>query len=63
MDLDLPDNTLVVMVKRMNNYFVPKGHTKLHAGDILLVISDNEKEMKQACEKLGVTDYSVKQNF
>ena len=63
MDLDLPDNTLVVMVKRMNNYFVPKGHTKLHAGDILLVISDNEKEMKQACDKLGVTDYSVKQNF
>lgn len=62
MDLALPDNTLVVMVKRNGHYFVPKGHTHLLAGDTLLVISDTEKELQETCGKLGITDYDIKQN-
>lgn len=37
MNLSLPDNTLVVMVKRGEQYLFPKGHTHLQSGDRLLV--------------------------
>ncbi len=53
-DLVLPDNTLVVMVKRGDNYFVPKGATKLDVGDKLLVISDNDEELQQEYRSLGI---------
>ena len=48
MNLSLPDNTLVVMVKRREQYFVPKGHTHLQSGDRLLVISDNDEELRKS---------------
>ncbi len=53
-DLILPDNTLVVMVKRGDNYFVPKGSTKLDVGDKLLVISDNDEELQKEYNSLGL---------
>lgn len=53
-DLILPDNTLVVMVKRGENYFVPKGATKLDLGDKLLVISDNDEQLQKEYDSLGV---------
>lgn len=53
-DLILPDNTLVVMVKRGDNYFVPKGATKLDVGDKLLVISDNDEELQKEYKSLGI---------
>lgn len=53
-DLILPDNTLVVMIKRGDNYFVPKGATKLDVGDKLLVISDNDEELHREYNSLGV---------
>lgn len=62
MDMTLPDNTLAVMVKRGNNFFVPKGNTVLKLGDKLLVISDNEEELKKAYAALGIKDYSIEKN-
>lgn len=62
MNLTLPDNTLAVMVKRNNKYFVPKGHTTINPGDKLLVISDNEEELKKAYESLGIERYSMEKN-
>lgn len=62
MDLTLPDNTLVVMIKRGHHYFVPRGTTKLQADDKLLVISDNDEELRKTYEKLGVTDYLMQKN-
>ncbi len=62
MDLTLPDNTLVVMVKRAEHFFVPKGHTKLNIGDKLLVISDNDEELRHAYESLGIKNYSMEKN-
>ncbi len=53
-DMILPDNTLVMMVRRGDNYFVPKGGTKLLAGDKLLVISDNDDELRKTYSSLGV---------
>ena len=45
MDLPLPDNTLVVMVKREDKYFVPTGKTALVEKDKLLIITDNHDDL------------------
>ncbi len=53
-DIPLPANTLVVMVKRHEDYFVPTGGTELKLGDKLLVLTDNDVELKQELEQLGI---------
>ena len=62
MDLTLPDNTLVVMIKRDSFYFVPKGTTKLKEGDKLLVITDNDDELRHTYDSLGIKDYYIQKN-
>lgn len=62
MDLVLPDNTLVVLVKKNDSYRVPKGKTRLHAGDKLLVITDDDEALRKTYESLGITDYSIHKN-
>lgn len=57
MDIPLPDKTLVVMVKRGDSYFIPRGNTKIQTGDRMLIISDDEKALKQTYEDLGVDSY------
>jgi cell volume regulation protein A len=55
MDMALPDKTLAVMVKRgSNNYFIPKGHTELQIGDKLLVITDDEKTLRETYKAMGL---------
>ncbi len=62
MELELPDHTLAVMVKREGRYFIPKGNTELHEKDRLLVISDNHEALLNAYDSLGVKDYTMKKN-
>lgn len=62
MDIALPENTLVVLIKRGGTYQVPTGSTKLQAGDKLLVISDNEEALLATYEKLGVRHYYIEKN-
>ena len=62
MNLSLPDNTLVVMVKSGEQYFVPKGHTHLQSRDRLLVISDNDEELRKSYESLGISRYTMRKN-
>ena len=63
MHIPLPDHTLVMMVKRDGRYFVPKGQTHLKEGDKLLVISDNEVELRKVYEELGLgNDYYIESN-
>lgn len=62
MDLTLPDNTLVVMVKRDNHFFIPRGRTKLAIGDKLLFITDNDEELRNTYKNLGIEDYIVQKN-
>jgi cell volume regulation protein A len=47
MDITIPDNTLVAMVKRNYNYFIPRGNTHLMVGDKILIITDNEEALKE----------------
>ncbi len=56
-DIVLPDNTLVVMIFRRGEYFVPRGNTSLEAGDKLLVVSDrDENELRQVYDTLGIKE-------
>ncbi len=41
-DMNLPKGTLVMIVKRDDEYLIPNGTLKLHLGDKLLLISDQE---------------------
>ena len=54
--VSLPDNTLVVMVCRDGDYFVPKGNAKLQMGDKLLILSDRNDELQAHYKEYGVED-------
>ena len=53
-NISLPGHTLVVMVYRGGQYFVPKGDTELKKGDKLLVVSDNNDELISKVEEMGI---------
>jgi len=53
-EISLPAGTLVVMVKRGEEYFVPTGGTQLELGDKLLVLTDNDTQLKTDLQKLGI---------
>ncbi|MDD4159196.1 MAG: potassium/proton antiporter [Proteiniphilum sp.] len=61
-EMPLPDKTLVVMVKRGEQYFVPTGQTALYAGDKLLVISDDEEALRETYTNMGIYDFSYQKN-
>jgi cell volume regulation protein A len=42
MDMNIPDNTLVIMIKRNNEYIVPNGQVELAVGDVLLFMSKED---------------------
>ena len=52
----LPDNTLVVMVCRDGDYFVPRGTTSLQLDDKLLILSDRNDELQVHYKEYGVED-------
>ncbi len=54
MDISLPDQTLLVMVKRNKSYFIPRGNTNLEVGDSLLIITDNEEALRETYRQLGI---------
>lgn len=43
-DMNLPQGTLVMIVKRGSEFLIPNGTLKLHRGDKLLLISEKSKE-------------------
>ena len=45
-DMDIPRGTLVMLVKRGNDFIIPNGQVELQVGDKLLYISENRKEDK-----------------
>lgn len=53
-DITLPDKALVVMIKRGENYFVPRGNTHLEPRDSILIITDTEDTIKETYRQLGV---------
>ncbi len=45
MDMNIPKGTLVMLVKRGEEFLIPNGTMRLHTGDKLLFISENKKEV------------------
>jgi cell volume regulation protein A len=43
-EIDIPPRTLIIMVRRGEDFFVPTGASELQKGDQLLVISDKDAE-------------------
>jgi cell volume regulation protein A len=54
MDIKLPDNSLAVMVKREEKYFVPTGKTELNTKDKLLIMTDDYDSLQEVYKKLKV---------
>lgn len=44
MDMNIPKGTLVMLVKRGNEFIIPNGQVELKVGDKLLLISDNNEK-------------------
>ena len=55
-DISLPENTLVMMVCRDGDYFVPQGKTELLLGDKLLVVSDRDDELAASYKNMGIDE-------
>ncbi len=48
MDINLPEKTLAIMVKRDSGYFVPTGKSILKEYDTILMITDNADKLEEA---------------
>ncbi|MDY5858318.1 MAG: potassium/proton antiporter [Porphyromonas sp.] len=47
MDLDLADDELVILVRRGDDYLVPKGKLEIHVQDVLLIVSEQKEGLHQ----------------
>jgi cell volume regulation protein A len=54
MNLPLPEQTLVVMINREENYFVPTGQTILKEKDKILIITDNHEALIETYKNIGI---------
>ena len=54
--ISLPAHTLVIMVCRDGDYFVPQGATELQVGDKLLILSDRNEELQATYQELGLDE-------
>ncbi len=54
--ITLPAHTLVIMVCRDGDYFVPQGNTELQMGDKLLILSDRNEELQAHYQELGLDE-------
>ena len=45
-----------------DRFFVPRGGTRLAAGDKLLVITDNDEELENTYRELGINSYILEKN-
>ena len=58
MDLNLPDKTLVVMVKRNDTFFIPTGKTNFQVNDKLLIITDNHDALEETYKNLAILNHN-----
>ena len=47
MDLDLKEEELVILVRRGDDYIVPKGKLELSVDDVLLIVSENKVQTRK----------------
>jgi cell volume regulation protein A len=52
--LEFPKSSLIVMIKRDHAFITPNGTTEIKAGDTMLVMSENEREIEKVHKTLDV---------
>lgn len=53
-DLHFPKSALIAMIKRNDQFIIPRGATEIEAADTLIVVSDNQAGIDEAYERLDV---------
>ena len=53
-DLHLPSNVIIPMIKRKSEYIVPHGNTEIKAGDKLYILSETPEAVDEACLRMGI---------
>lgn len=46
-EMNMPDDTLAILIKRGDTYLVPKGNTRLHIGDTVLLLGRENSSLKK----------------
>ncbi len=59
-DLQFPTSAFIVMIKRGNEYIRPGGSTVIKAHDVLVVLADNEEDLKRVDECLNKQFHSLR---
>lgn len=59
-DLPIPENAHVAMIKRDDNYFIPTGTTKLEENDKLLIITEDNQVLKKVYNSLKIDEENIK---
>lgn len=55
-DIKLPENSLIVMIKRNEKYFVPTGKTILKEKDKLLIMTDTQESLVDIYKKFKINE-------
>lgn len=50
-EMDIPDETLVILIKRDDTYLVPKGNTRLYIGDTILLLGRENEPLKKILDR------------
>lgn len=54
-EIGLPRNVIITMIKRKNEYIIPNGNTKIKADDLLVILSENKNDLKETQKCLNKT--------
>lgn len=57
--LALPEHTLIILIKRADKFFIPRGKTVIEVGDKLLLMSDDSAELEKIHRSLGEKDFKI----
>ena len=60
--LKLPKHTLVMLIRRKDSYFIPRGDSQIKPGDKLLVLSEDDSALDDVCNRLGISRLSLGKN-
>ena len=58
-DLEFPKTAIIAMIKRGDKYITPIGSTVIEADDLLIVLSENEKGIKEVFKALNIREFSA----
>ena len=58
-DIEFPKTAIIAMIKRGNKYITPNGNTVIEGDDVLIVLSESKKGMKEVFKALDTKEYAV----